>query len=357
MKINVPVVRQDTVTRQKIREDLASYNYIPEKQGVTISLLNLWLSCEVAARMSLKGFYWPSKGKSQVQGSVIHHGLDHYYTGFMKGEVSGIDQIIDETDRPMALLKKFEQDYQKEYLESDVETQIEYQLAYGVGAALVPEYFRYWHKDFDRKKIEWLEIERKAKFIHQPTGIPIRMKRDGAFKKVESNTFHLFESKSKDKWNETQLINHASRNMQNLTYLLGMKDEYHHTPAGILLNVVRRPQLRIKQTETLQNFVLRFRDDIKNRPDFYFVRKPLPVLPQRLTVHNEKLTRLLNRFVKWWYTGEAEDVEDTERCFPYNKPCPYLKYCTSGRCNTDGLLVKKDTSDSYFNIGGDVEDV
>ncbi len=354
MQLNLPVIKKG---RQQIRQELEAFNYTPEKQGVTISLLNLWLSCEVAARMLQKGYYWPSKGKSQVQGSVIHHGLDHFYTGFMNGTVSGIDQILEETQHPMFLLKKFDEDFNKEYLESDVETQIEYQTAYGVGAALVPEYFKYWNKDFDRKKIQWLEIERKAKFIHKATGIPIRMKRDGAFKKLDTGTFHLFESKSKDKFNETQLVNHASRNMQNLTYLLGMQDEYHHTPSGILLNVVRRPQLRIKQKETLQAFVIRFRDDIRDRPDFYFIRKPLPVLPQRLQAHDQKLTRILNRFVKWWYSPESEDIDDTERCFPYNKPCPYLKYCTSGKNNTDGLLVKKDTSDSYFNIGGDIEDV
>ena len=350
MKIKVP-------TRLEIKRELKQHDYSPEKQGVTVSLLNLWLSCEVASRMYLKGYYWgSSKGKSQVQGTIIHHGLDYFYRRFMAGEVSDVGQVLEECDRPNWLLKKFADDFQKEYQESDVETRVEYQLAYGVGAALVPMYFKHWNKDFDTDQKVWLEIERKAKFIHPATGIAIRGKRDGAFRTAD-HRYYLFESKSKDKFNENQFINHASRNIQNLTYLLGMQDEYHHTPSGILSNIVRRPSIRMRAKETLQGFVLRIRDDVKDRPDFYFIRKTLPVLPQRLEAQDRKLTIILNRFVKWWYSPEDQDMEDTERCFPYNKPCQYLKYCTSGRKSMEGLSIRPDTSDTYFNIGGEIEDL
>lgn len=327
---------------------LVELEYSPEIQGVTQSLIKMWRDCEVKARMYLAGYVRTSnKGKAAIHGSVTHYGLEFFTQKIKDGEITSPDEI--EGYSRSKLITIFREAFASEYVKMDDRSRQESEIAYGIAAVLVPIYFAYWRKDFNEEKKTWIELERRGKVVNKETKIPVRIKRDGLYRGTDSRLW-LFETKTKEKWNEEYIGAMAARAYQNLLYLVTVWDEYKELPAGVLFNIVRRPLLKRGAKETISAFLDRVEADIKARPNFYFVRYEAPVSKAALEEFRKRHTLELIKFKNWWIQPKEWDIENTDQCLSFNSPCPYMEYCNSRRKNLTGLEIRKDTHDKYETL-------
>lgn len=104
------------------------------------------------------------------------------------------------------------------------------------------------------------------------------------------------------------------------------------------VRMVKKPALRLKTNETQQAFTLRCVQDIKQNPDEYFQDiPPVQITPElmenfyRYTVKPKlerikEVTKSLDKG-KYHFAGLNRN---TNACFNYGKPCPFLKLCENG---------------------------
>ena len=130
--------------------------------------------------------------------------------------------------------------------------------------------------------------------------IPLRGVLDGIFEK--NKCLYLLETKTKGRIDELTLQGMLHKDTQTQLYLYVMSKLYPDKKIdGVCYDVVRNPQLRIGKSETLNSYLKRLKADIKARPEWYFVRLQVTMLPQ----DTEKwvktfLEPVLYQIAVWW---------------------------------------------------------
>ena len=290
------------------------------KHGVTQSVLSTWMSCRVRAQMSLSGWTSIRVGTPLTFGSVAHSVLDYTYTHLR------VEGQFPDDDKFQSYVDKAEAAWMAEHPAPDKASMEALELSLGFAEAVLPAYIDYWEdKDHNRK---WVEIEGA---FSVPVSVPaskgqffnVRGRRDAAYKK---KGLWLFETKTKGQWNEGALVDRLALDFQCNVYLWALWKETGKFPKGILYNLIRRPQLRRKQKETLGQFVTRCRLDVKKRPDFYFTRLELAMDPADILEFDQEFTLLLNEFAGW-YEGTLAHYANTTQCEARYGTCGYLPVC------------------------------
>jgi hypothetical protein len=127
-------------------------------------------------------------------------------------------------------------------------------------------------------------------------------------------------------WLKLQLDSQISR------YMLAAM-EMGYPVETIVYDVVRKPLIRITQKENLQQYLMRLRADLRERPDFYFARKEVVRLDSDLKEFQAEdvlHARMLRDSVLYEREhGQSAWPRNTGACvMPY--PCPYLDSCRVG---------------------------
>jgi len=120
---------------------------------------------------------------------------------------------------------------------------------------------------------------------------------------------------------DTQLLGYICA----ATHILGQK------PRGVIWNVVRKPSIRQKQHQTIEDYRRELIADYQDRPGFYFYRDFLPVSVTAMQQWEAEISNILLDFEL-----ACENLED--KSFWYKNPnqctrfgrCPYLSLCTRG---------------------------
>jgi hypothetical protein len=156
---------------------------------------------------------------------------------------------------------------------------------------------------------------------------------DGNFHPMKGRkVIWLFETKSKSRIGEsgeTNLVDIMPFELQTNLYLGAMSVMYKELPAGLLLNIVRRPNFRGKKGESIEALATRVSEDVKKRPDHYFIRL-------RMTIDNKDLARtrheheaMVNEFAQW-SKGKAAHYRNSDHCENKYGTCEYLRVCARG---------------------------
>lgn len=263
-------------------------------QGITYSGLDTFESCpEQFAAQYMDG--WTSKKISVPLefGSIMHYAIEHQFN-FSSPEET-IAQISDQYRkfRLPSLLNN-----------SEIDT-LETLLA--MAEATFPAYCYYW--DEDDKNTKW--IVREGKFsvpydLPMPEGvrkITLRGMRDGIYRTARQGVLGIFETKNKSRISENEIRDGLRADMQTLFYATATYIEKGECPRQVLYNIIRRSDLyrRSKGQEPLNEYIGRLKDDIKARPDHYFKRFSVDLLPSDIeNFINKTLNPLLIRFVHWY---------------------------------------------------------
>lgn len=214
---------------------------------------------------------------------------------------------------------------------------------------IIELYLEHYKKEHARWK--FIGREQEFKITHEvafPTGriydVPLRGVFDGIFER--NKHIYLLETKTKGRIDELTLTGMLHKDVQTQLYLYVMSRLYPKKKIdGVCYDVVRNPQLRIGKTESLKHYLQRLKADIKARPDWYFVRLSVTLLPKDTEkwVH-DFLDPVLWQIVQWW-----ESIKDDP-----NNPwgSPYHFYNPGAFVNQYGRsdLFDAVTTEKFFSL-------
>lgn len=303
--------------------------YDMEKDGVTQSLIAMWLSCREKARLYLEG--WDSKYHKEtlIDGNIGHGVFELAYTDIKEGKLKTIP-TMQQTKKYVA---EAEKRWYAENLKASAEARVMVERACAVMEVMLPLYFDFWKDDFTKK--EWLSLEEKIlmKFpistgTDKQVTIPIRGKKDGTF--MGSKGIWLFETKFKSQIDEVGLLDTLSFETQVMMYLLQTwGNTKNPPPRGCLYNVVRRASLRQKVKESIPAFAARVKKDIEKRPEFYFLRLHSPTTTKDLLQFRKELSGILEDMWGWW-NSKVPNYKNTYSCIGKYGRCLFLPVCGKG---------------------------
>lgn len=308
--------------------------YDPERDGVTFSLLTSWKNCRERARLFLNG--WASKKNSlgQVFGGLAHGVNQRMYEDVRDGKL----RELPSEEYIKGVCRKVEAIWKKENPRADAESMQYLEFSMILLEALMPMYFKYWKKDF---QLLWDRVESEFKV---PIAIDhpyrpnrklktfIRGKMDGSFRKKSGPKPFLFETKTKSNLGEKgegDLADILPHELQANIYLLHLWWLGKVLPSGLLYNIIRRPGLRQKKKESVVKFARRIADDVRRRPEYYFIRIQMDVEKKDLERNELELRDMVSDFMMWW-NGLAGHYKNSDACQNKYGTCAMLPICSRG---------------------------
>lgn len=304
--------------------------YKPERDGVTASLLGAFLDCREKARLHLQGWSTQSASLAITFGNVVHYMNQRVYDDVRR-------KALAEVPGPKYFRKlsaDVETIWKEENPRPDAKAVEHFELTMLLVEAMMPLYFKHWYRD-DFHRIEWesLEMEFRVPFVvRTPQGKTfktfLRGKMDGLYREGTKRKLRLFETKTKARVEEENIADILPFERQVNLYMVGIRKR-GDTPSGVLYNIIRRPMLRQRKSETLQQFAERIIEDVKYNLNWYFVRMQMDVSVQDLNRGEEELNELVSDFVLWW-NGALGHYKNTNHCENKYGTCPFLRVCSSG---------------------------
>lgn len=328
------------------------------KHGVTSSFLDLFLTCREQTRLAyVQG--WAAKGLPLAIefGTCVHWVLEQCYGHVepMKRMLSGARAVEQATDMAKDMVATYEKKWRSETI-NPTQKQLEQQeMVYGLAEAVLPAYFDRWSGDFTGKykyknnttaPVKWRSLEqvfRRDFFFDDGAGTFLNGRRDGVFEDRRARPW-VFDTKCLSMINDDDILDTLPHNLQQMLYLwitheeMVQNKEKNPWPAGVIMNVVRRPGQRRLQDETLPVFLERVRKEVSNPKNFdhYFIRYEMAISKGELQHwHDNTLVPILKDVRGWW-----------EGTYPHYETGRNLvtKY---GRCGMFLPITKKEFSGCY----------
>lgn len=300
-----------------------SKRYNVEQDGVNASLLGRWINCREMARLHLLGWVPKRIGAGRIFGTICHGVMDDIYSDIQSGELL----TLPDRKRVIKEVRKQEKMWRTANPRADAETLQNLELNCMLAEAIMPIYFQFWHKDL--KTIDWIALEHKFK---TPIGITHLIGRmDGNFIPVKAlKRRWLFETKTKSRLGESgesNIVDILPHELQINLYLGAMVAMYGEIPGGVIMNIVRRPNFKGKKNETITQLNKRIIEDVKMRPEHYFIRMRMSVERSDLRRMQAEHEGLVNEFVKWSH-GESAHYRNSDHCENKYGTCEYLRICS-----------------------------
>ena len=299
------------------------------KDGVTQGFIQSFLNCREQTRLHfIEG--WASRKTSQAlsDGNLGHAILAEAYGQFRGAppDAKWIDQEAEiqfniwRKEHPHAMPNEFE------IMEKSVLMM----------KTILPAYFEHWADDFTKKR--WINIENTFNVTYQYEDgekAPIRGRKDGVFKR--NDKLWLFENKFKAYIDEEGLLDGLGVDLQCNLYLYALRRIHAQMPAGVLYNVIRRPALRQKRSESFAVFAKRCKQDTYKRPDHYFRRVQMTITMEEMNDWKNKFLAPVMIAIRAWFEGQ-------EGTHFMNPGALFTKY---GRSSMFGPICNNDFSQHY----------
>ena len=202
--------------------------------------------------------------------------------------------------------------------------------------AMVEGYFNAFtqHKSIEQ------EIEFELPIINPKTKRPSKSFKlagivDGLVK--IDGKYWLLELKTAGQINSTY-IDKLIIDSQITTYFYALQSLKNITLSGVIYRIAKKPSIRQKKTETVQQYTDRLIQDYKDRPEFYYFEEKL----YRNNDDMELFEKELWMFTQYLLQCNREGLwyRNTSRCTDWGK-CDYLPLCTSQPDAMDLYEVKK----------------
>lgn len=304
---------------------LAPAFYDPMRDGVTFSLMSGWRQCRELARLNLHGVTSRGTGLALVYGTLVHSALQFVYEAARRSMVQGVpsQEFVAKT------LDGIDAIFKKENPRASADTLQYAEFSMLLANATLPFYFNYWKTDFSTTRWRALEGEFRIPYqakLYDGRVIPtfIRGKMDGCFD--EHGKLKLFETKTKSRIDEGTIADILPHELQVMIYLWAMRRIYKQMPSGVRYNIIRRPALRQKVSESYAQFAIRCAADIKSRPDFYFLRMDMDITRADMARFEGEFDDLVRDFLSWWY-GVSGHYKNSGNCVNNYGTCAMLPIC------------------------------
>lgn len=316
-------------------------SYDPAVDGLTNSLLTAWGNCRELARLILRGWVRRGTGMGMTYGGITHWLLQHVYEDHRKGTLKLSNGTLS-AEYVKRYLARVEELWKAENPLADEATLQHYELTMLLNEHLMPLYFQHWkQRDFQETRWVGVESEFKVPFEVTRNGLTyrtfLRGKRDGVFVPKGRKRSWLFETKTKTRIDEGTLVDILPFESQVNLYMVAMWLESGQQPEGVRYNIIRRPGLRQKKNESLPQFAKRLTDDVRLRPNWYFLRQNMRVDPKELDRYLGELEDRVWDFMHWW-NGGGGHWRNSAYCENKYGTCGMLSLCS--KRDTSGLYVR-----------------
>jgi len=191
------------------------------------------------------------------------------------------------------------------------------------------EYMKYYAEDL--KDMKYVESEKEFCFPFRCSlgkTVYIRGKRDQLYvDKIAGGGLRLQENKTKTQISVDQITRGLKAYLQPMIYLASVSRDYPDKEiAGVNYNCIRRTSLKRKAKETEVAYLSRVKEDIQNRPQFYFQAYEIDVTRKDIQkFESEYLNGLVCQLVLWWESVKNSpldpwsieilvEVDDTPKC-------------------------------------------
>ena len=295
--------------------------YDVARDGITQSLLGTWLACRQKARWYLQGYSPRTSSLALTYGTIGHAVLEHVYKDLLNKKT----RTMPDPEDIRKYIGRVEDIWRKENPRADKKLLEHLEFSLLIAEATLPAYFKYWVKDL--KEINWKDLERQFAVPYITADgrkTIIRGKMDGVF---NSPKLWLFENKFKSMIEESDLVDTLPFELQIMLYTWALKKLDEQIPQGVLYNIIRRTCLRQKKEETLIQFADRCVEDIKTRPEFYFIRMQISITPKEMVAFEGELEDMVVDFMDWW-EGIAGHYKNTGHCIDKYGRCNFLPLCS-----------------------------
>ena len=113
-----------------------------------------------------------------------------------------------------------------------------------------------------------------------------------------------------------------------------------------IYNIIRKTGLKQKTNESIPKFVKRIVEDIKDRPEFYFIRLEVITSKQEIMEFRKELLGLLSDFIAW-RNGKAPHYKNPNNCITKYGRCEYIGVCSRDEYSslTKRKVIFKELSD------------
>lgn len=286
-------------------------DYSLEVTGITQSLLSNW-GCRQKFLFKINRWTPNERNKNVEFGNMVHHVLDLAYSAKRMPSEKGIDKWVDQYVA------------QWEARNMGAGTQdIERHAA--VTVCLMAEYLKHYLADFTEKKFTGVE----ALFSVRWKGFLLRGKKDGRYLTKAAKKW-IMEHKTRSDIDESSISELLAFDLQNLFYITAEEAEDPFNPVhGVLYNVFRNPQHKLKAGESLKSYAARIRSDAKKRPAHFFVRFEAAYTKADKESFARQLEAKLIE-IRGFLRGDLACYRNEAMCKVGFIKCEYLKACSSG---------------------------
>jgi len=136
---------------------------------------------------------------------------------------------------------------------------------------------------------------------------------------ARTNGLWIVEHKTTAQWSDN---NNLKLDEQGTSYMLAAESspQLDYDVKGVLYNIIRKPSIRLRKNETLDEYRKRLYGDIRERPDFYYIR--------------EFSTRSYNQIKEFYdelryISHQLHKKSESEKPIYYRNPA----YMSFGQCN------------------------
>lgn len=285
-------------------------DYSLEKTGITQSLLSNW-GCRQKFLFKLNRWTPNERNKNVEFGNMVHHVLDLAYSASRMPSEKGIDKWVDQ--------------YVAEWEKRNIATGTqEMERHAAVTVVLMGEYLKRYGKDFSEKKFTGVE----ALFSVNWKGYLLRGKKDGRFLSKLGKKW-IMEHKTRTEIDENSISDLLAFDLQSLFYITAEEAETLDPVHGVLYNVFRNPQHKLKAGESLKSYAERVRKDAKKDPAHFFVRFEATYSPRDRKIFQAQLFAKLTE-ISAFLRGDLACYRNEAMCKVGFIKCEYLKACASG---------------------------
>lgn len=285
------------------------------KRGVSYSKLQSFLSCRQRCAYECQGWRRIESKESLTFGGMFHGLLENLYT-FVKDKKASQKHVLQNID---LLTDQWLEPVCQDALKGGADGALVERCA-ALAAGLLPGYVAYHKTDFTLRKWIGLETEFKQDF----QGHTLFGYRDGMFRELA--LLWILETKTKAQIS-LDLGDAASFDAQNLYYALATELEMKEKVAGVLYNVIRKPQWKLDgvSADDIQKRAL---EESSKDPKHWYVRYPIRISRAHLDRYKKELKQKLDDFTAW-LQGRLPTYRNEGACIGIWS-CPFIPVCAHG---------------------------
>jgi len=310
------------------------------KDGVSSSLLSLFLQCREQARLELvEGWRSRSEPFYFAYGKCGHWILEQARCCIKPPDEHWLN----------AMLKRFDKLWLRDVGKATSSQREQQERVYAFAQAQMPVYFKRWAGDWPKKQyprptktpkpVLWVGTEQKFKIPYRfsdGTETVVFGTRDGVFEDAKKRLW-LQDSKFRSMIDDDVITETLPFDLQQMLYLWAAQQEGTKL-CGTVLDVVRRPGIRDRKGESLKSLSERIAVDVSDpkRWDHYFTRYGMDVTQNEIREWGEKQLAPLMEDVRRWWDGTGPHY--------LNPNALVSKY---GRCAMYAIIVRGNTVGHY----------